>query len=139
MNNRILGLDIGTKRMGVAISDTTHTIATGLKTIERTTQRETLLKLKEIIKEFEANKIIIGLPKDISGGLSPQAKLIKRYAEELKKETDVEIIFWDERYTTAQAEKFLIASCVSRKKRKKVIDKISAVLILQSYLDFLKL
>lgn len=138
MNNRILGLDIGTKRIGVAISDTTHTIATGLGTIEKTTKKEVGLELKKIIENFGVDKIVIGMPLNISGGLSPQALSIKRDAEELKKEIEVEIIFWDERYTTVQSEKILASFRVSRKKRKKIIDKTSAILILQSYLDFLK-
>ena len=94
--------------------------------------------IKDIIKEQNVNLIVSGLPKNMNGTVGPQAEKVMKFCELIKEETKLEVEFWDERLTTVSAEKMLISGDVSRKNRKKVIDKLAAVLILQNYLDFKK-
>ncbi|WP_244269506.1 Holliday junction resolvase RuvX [Natronincola ferrireducens] len=130
-----MGLDVGDKRIGVALSDLMGWTAQGLETVERTNLKKDLQRLEEIIKANEVEKIVVGLPKNMNGTLGPQSEKVLEFTERLKKRTDKEIIFWDERLTTVAAEKSLIQADMSRKKRKTVIDKVAATYILQNYLD----
>ncbi|SDK53355.1 putative holliday junction resolvase [Natronincola ferrireducens] len=132
---RFMGLDVGDKRIGVALSDLMGWTAQGLETVERTNLKKDLQRLEEIIKANEVEKIVVGLPKNMNGTLGPQSEKVLEFTERLKKRTDKEIIFWDERLTTVAAEKSLIQADMSRKKRKTVIDKVAATYILQNYLD----
>ena len=133
---RIMGLDVGDKTIGIALSDPLGWTAQGLKTIQRTGIKKDLQKLGEIIKEYDVKKIVVGLPKNMDGTIGPQCQKVLEFNERLgKRFTDIEIIQWDERLTTVAAERTLIEADVSRKKRKEVIDKIAAVHILQGYLD----
>ena len=133
---RIMGLDVGDKTIGVALSDPLGWTAQGLKTVQRTGIKKDLQKLGEIIKEYDVKKIVVGLPKNMDGTIGPQCQKVLEFNEKLgKRFTDIEIIQWDERLTTVAAERTLIEADVSRKKRKEVIDKIAAVHILQGYLD----
>lgn len=133
---RILGLDVGEKRIGIAISDEICLTAQGLDVIERKKNGEDINKIGEIVSQYDVKKIVVGLPKNMDGSLGPSGKAVKKYARELENTLGVELEFWDERLTTVAAERMLIEADVSRKKRKKVIDKMAAVLILQSFLDF---
>jgi len=133
---RFLGLDFGEKNIGVAVSDPFGWTAQGLKTIQRKDRSADKEELKKIINTYQIGAVVIGLPKDIKGEEGPQAKRVKRWAEGIKKALNLEVIFWDERLTTREAEKVLIEADLSRKQRKKVIDKTAATLILQGYLDY---
>ena len=133
---RILGLDIGEKRVGVAISDELGLIAQGIDVIERKNDGKDIDRICKIISEYRVTKIVAGLPKNMNGTLGPSGTAVKNYATKLQNTSCIEVDFWDERLTTVAAERTLLEADVSRKKRKKVIDKLAAVLILQSYLDF---
>ncbi|SHH06916.1 Holliday junction resolvase RuvX [Tepidibacter thalassicus] len=132
---RIMGLDVGDKTIGVAVSDLIGLTAQGIKTIRRQSIKKDLEELEKIIKEKEVDKIIVGLPKNMNGTLGPQGEKVMKFSEKLKQKTNLEIEFWDERLTTVAAQRSLIEADVSRKKRKKVVDMLAAVLILQGYLD----
>jgi putative holliday junction resolvase len=132
---KTLGLDVGTKTIGVAVSDALGWTAQGITTIRRSTQEEDFIKLDEIIKEHEVSSIVVGLPKNMNGTIGPSGEFCRVFAEDIKEHTGLPIIMWDERLSTMAAEKMLVGADVSRKKRKKVIDKMAAVMILQGYLD----
>ena len=136
LTGRIMGLDIGDKTIGVAVSDLMGMTAQGIKTIKRTSKKNDIEEIKQIIKEKQVNLIVSGLPKNMNGTVGPQGEKVQKFCELIKEETGLEIEFWDERLTTVVAEKTLITADVSRKKRKNVIDMMAAVLILQGYLDF---
>lgn len=132
---RIMGLDVGSHTIGVAISDELGVTAQGLKTIKRKSMREDLREINGIIMQFEIGKIVIGLPKNMDGTFGKQAEAVLRFGKTLKESIKLPLVTWDERLSTVGASKILLEADVSRKKRKKVIDKLAAVLILQGYLD----
>jgi len=128
---RILAFDIGEKRIGVAISDELGITAQGLETIER---KDSLDKIKGLVSEREVGEIVVGLPLNMNGSKGPRANDALNFAEELRKELGIEVKLWDERMSTLEVERLMIQGDVSRKKRKKKIDKLAAQVILQSYL-----
>jgi len=130
---RIIGLDIGTKRIGVAISDEECIIARGLNSIERNGKE--IEKIKELIKKYNVEKIVYGLPLRMDGSISAQTEIVVSFISKLKNEVSIPLLPWDERLSSKQAETILIEADISRKKRKKLIDKLSAQIILQNYLD----
>lgn len=133
---RALALDIGDKTIGVAASDLLGITAQGVETIRRTSNKNDLQRLGELVKSFEATTFVIGLPKNMDGTEGTRCELVRKFAEKICATfPKVNQIFWDERLSTVAAEKNLIAADVSRKKRKKVIDKMAAVYILQGWLD----
>lgn len=132
---RILGIDSGEKRIGISISDELGITAQGLPTIKSANEIEDLKNIKEIIDQYGVEKIVLGLPINMNGSLGEQAKKAISFAEKLKSSFQLPVELEDERLTTSKAEKFLIETDRSRKKRKKVIDKMSAIIILQSFLD----
>jgi len=132
---RVLGLDIGDSMIGVAISDPLEIIAQGLSAIKRTNIRNDVASIKNIIATHEIQKIIVGLPITTNGKIGIQAQKVMGFADLLKKESNLPVIMYDERFTTAIADQALIEADMRREKRKKVIDKVSAILILQGYLD----
>lgn len=132
---RILGLDIGDKTIGVAISDPLFMTAQGLKTIFRENIEKDLDELKEIIKKYNVCKIVIGFPKNMDNTVGPQGRKVLDFVDEIEKNIDLDIVLEDERLSTVAAEKMLIEGDVSRRRRKKVIDKVAATYILQTYLD----
>lgn len=132
---RILGLDIGTKRTGVAISDATGFLGSPLGTIETRDPLKWITELVEIIQKEEIQEIVVGIPLNQYGEEGPDAVRIRSYVSLLRKRTDLPVVEWDERYTTVQAERALIDADLSRQKRKKVIDRVAASIILQGYLD----
>lgn len=136
---RILGLDLGSKTLGVAVSDELGWTAQGIETIKINEEGRdyNLARLSEIMNERSVDKIVLGMPKNMNGTIGPRAEASQKFAEILTKKFNVPVILWDERLTTMAAEKMLISADVSRKKRKQVIDKMAAVMILQGYLDSL--
>ncbi|MGM7721022.1 Holliday junction resolvase RuvX [uncultured Metabacillus sp.] len=136
---KILGLDLGSKTLGVAVSDELGWTAQGIETIKINEESRdyNMSRLSEIMEEHRVEKIVLGMPKNMNGTIGPRAEASQRFAEILKKKFNVPVILWDERLTTMAAERMLISADVSRKKRKQVIDKMAAVMILQGYLDSL--
>ena len=119
LDGRIMGLDIGDKTIGVAVSDIMGITAQGIKTIRRESKKKDIEELKNIIKEKQVNKIVSGLPKNMNGTLGPQGEKVIKFCDLIKEETGLEIEFWDERLTTVAAERSLLEGDVSRKKEKK--------------------
>jgi putative Holliday junction resolvase len=132
---RVLALDVGKRRIGLAISDGLGLTAQGLPTLQRTTIREDLMHLAELTAEREIGLFLIGDPLHMSGDQSRQAQYIRDFAARLSERTGVPVKFWDERLTTVQAHRVLRESGISIEKRAKAIDKLAAVILLESYLD----
>ena len=132
---RIMGLDIGTHTIGIAISDELGITAQGLKTLGRKSMEEDFTQIGAIIHQFGIEKIVVGLPKNMNGTLGKQAEFVLKWINVLKDHLQVPVVTWDERLSTVGASKVLLEADLSRRKRKKVIDKLAAVLILQGYLD----
>ena len=138
---RILGLDYGTKTVGVAVSDAMMLTAQPLETITRKSAnklRKTLARIEAIIVEYEIEKIVLGYPKNMNNTIGERAEACEAFKEDLERRTGVEVILWDERMTTAESERILMAGGVRRENRKAVIDQMAAVLILQSYMDAIR-
>ena len=135
LDGRIMGLDVGDKTIGVAVSDLMGLTAQGVKTIKRVGKKKDIEALKEIIKERQVNKIVSGLPKNMNRTLGPQGEKVIKFCELLEEETGIKIEYWDERLSTVAAERTLIQGNVRRENRKGVIDMVAAVIILQGYLD----
>ena len=134
-----VGLDVGTVRIGVAVSDPTETIAGGYETFFRTKNYEKdLTAIAAIAAEKKADAFVIGLPVNMDGTEGEKAEEIREFADDLSRFTDAKIVFQDERLSTVSAEKMLIESGMRREKRKQVIDKVAATIILQTYLDKMK-
>lgn len=136
---RIMGLDVGSKTVGIALSDELGWTAQGLETlkINEAENEYGFERLGNLIKDYNVDKVVIGLPKNMNGTIGPRGEASQRYAEEVEKLFGVSAVLWDERLTTMAAERVLLEADVSRKKRKKVIDKMAAVMILQGYLNSL--
>ncbi len=138
MQGRMIGLDVGEVRIGVASSDPLGIIVSPFTVVKRTNLEADLKALVDIIKEREAVRIVVGIPLDREGKPGPQAEKTQVFIEQLRGVTDVEIVTQDERFSTAAATRMLIDANVSRKGRKEVVDKVAAHHILQTYLDRLK-
>lgn len=134
---RILGLDIGTKRIGVAVSDELGWTAQGIMTVLRRNGESDLKQIHKIVRQYGVEKVLVGLPRSMDGSLGPQAKMTLGFVQDLREVLGIPIITWDERLSTLEATKMLIGAGVSREKRKRTIDMTAAILILQSYLDSL--
>ncbi|WP_134686138.1 Holliday junction resolvase RuvX [Brevibacillus migulae] len=132
---RIMGLDVGERTIGVAVSDEMGWTAQGIETIQRQSNEKDFNRLQALIQEYQITEIVVGLPKNMNGTIGPSGENCKAFAEKVAARTSLPVHLWDERLTTMAAQKMLIAADVSRQKRKKVIDKMAAVLILQGYLD----
>ena len=132
---RIMGLDIGSRTIGVAVSDELEITAQGFKTIRRTSSAEDLRELTGIIRQFDIKKIVVGLPKNMDGSIGKQAENVFRWIKSYQGKMALPIVTWDERLSTVGASRILLEADLSRQKRKGVIDKLAAVLILQGYLD----
>lgn len=135
---RILGLDVGDKTIGIAVSDLLGLTAQGITTIRREGKKKDFKALEDLIHKYEIKKVVVGLPKNMNGTLGPQSEKTMKFAQKLKNKFDVEIIYVDERLTSVSAERILIQGDMRREKRKKVIDKVAATFILQAYLDGLE-
>ena len=137
---RVMGLDYGSKTVGVAISDPLGITAQGIETIERKEEnklRKTLARIEELVKEYEVEKIVLGFPKNMNNTIGERAEKSLELKAMLERRIGIPVILWDERLTTVEAERTLIESNVRRENRKKYVDKIAAVFILQGYLDSL--
>lgn len=132
---KILGIDMGEKRIGLSLSDPLGITAQGLKTIQINDSKEVYNKLMEIIIEKKVDKLVFGLPKNMNGTLGPQAQKVQEVARKIETISQLPVDFEDERLSTVSAEQVLLLADQSRAKRKKAIDRLSAVIILQSYLD----
>ncbi|CJF67843.1 Holliday junction resolvase RuvX [Priestia megaterium] len=134
---RVLGLDVGTKTIGVAVSDEMGWTAQGIETIKITDEQmeQSYPRLQQLIDEYSVEKIVVGLPKNMNGTIGPRGEACIEFADNVKEKLNIETMMWDERLSTMAAERVLLSADVSRKKRKKVIDKMAAVMILQGYLD----
>jgi putative Holliday junction resolvase len=133
---RILCIDYGRKRIGLAISDESNRFALPLRTLEYSNLQENINSIIKLVEEFNVERIVIGLPREpATGKITSLGKEIESFAKVLSGLCDREVVFCDEWYTTKQAESVLIEADISRKKRRKYIDALSAVLILQSFLD----
>lgn len=130
-----MGLDVGDKTIGVALSDPMFLLAQAKETIKRKKASLDIQRLLEIIYENDVNLIVVGLPKNMNNTIGPQSMKVMSFVDLLKKQTDVEIVYEDERMTTIQSESVLIDMKVRRENRKQYIDKIAATFILQTYLD----
>ena len=138
MTMRIMGLDFGSKTVGVAVSDALGLTAQGVETITRKDEnklRQTLARIETLIGEYEIETIVLGYPKNMNDTVGERAKKTEEFKAMLERRTGLPVILWDERLTTVAAEEILIESGVRREHRKEVIDKIAAGIILQGYLD----
>ena len=132
---RILGIDYGNKRVGIAVSDAMGWTAQPLATLKMHGHKELLEEIKVYIDKYDAEKIIVGMPYNMDGSMGKRAEITQAFINFLKKNLDIEIEIQDERLTSSQAENILLEADVSREGRKEVIDKLAAALILQTYLD----
>ncbi|MCD8250053.1 MAG: Holliday junction resolvase RuvX [Lachnospiraceae bacterium] len=135
---RIMGLDYGSKTVGVALSDALLLTAQPLETIERPKEnklRRTLARIESLCGEYQVERIVVGFPKNMNNTIGDRAEKSQEFAEMLKKRTGLPVVMWDERLSTVAAERSLIESGVRREHRKEYVDQIAAVLILQGYLD----
>lgn len=136
---RILGIDVGKVRIGLAISDELQMTAQPLMVLPRQPQKALLQRIKEIVEKNNVGEIVAGLPIDLKGEETEMTADTQRFVDSLRKEfREIKITYWDERFTTAQSEALLIEAGMQRARRRAVIDKIAAALILKSYLENLK-
>lgn len=135
---RIMGLDYGSKTVGVAVSDPLGITAQAVETIWRRDEnklRKTCAHIEELIREYEVERIVLGFPKHMNNDIGERAKKALEFGDMVRRRTGLEVVMWDERLTTVEAERTLIENKVRRENRKQYIDKIAAVFILQGYLD----
>lgn len=137
---RVLGLDFGSKTCGVAVSDPLLITAQGVEIIRRKDSnklRQTLARIEELVREYEVDRIVIGLPKNMNNTEGERVELTREFAASVERRTGKEIIFWDERLTTVAADRAMMEAGIRREHRKDYVDMIAAELILQGYLDSL--
>ncbi|TDF97694.1 Holliday junction resolvase RuvX [Paenibacillus piri] len=132
---RLMGLDYGDKTIGIALSDELGWTAQGLEVIRRTTAERDLGRLRDIIAQYKVEELVVGLPKNMNNTIGPRGEKCMEFARYLQETLEMPVHMWDERLTTVSAQRTLIEADVSRKKRKQVIDKMAAALILQNYMD----
>ncbi len=137
---RVIGLDYGSKTVGVAVSDPLGITAQALETVTRSQEtklRRTYARIEELIREYQVGKIVLGFPKNMNNTEGERAKKTLKFKEDLERRTGLEVVLWDERMSTVSSERVLMESGVRRENRKAVIDKMAAAWILQGYLDYL--
>ncbi len=133
---RLIGLDFGSKTIGVAVSDEMGWTAQPLTVISRRGVEKDVAAVADLVAEYEAQTVVLGLPRNMDGSLGPMAEKAQAFGRRLAEVVAAEVEFWDERLSTVTAERILIQGDVSRKKRKQVVDKLAAAIILQTYLDY---
>ena len=136
---RIMGLDLGTKTVGVAISDALQLTAQGIELIRRKDEnklRQTLARIESLILEYEVGEIVLGLPKHMNNDMGDRAQFSLEFKEKLERRTGLPVALWDERLTTVSADRIMMEAGVRREDRKEYVDKIAATIILQGYLDY---
>ena len=134
---RKLGIDYGSKYIGLAVSDRSNTVAHSKEVITRTDLKKDLVTIKDYINDYEINEIVVGMPTSLNGTQGPRAEKTQQFINFLNNHLDIKVTTWDERFTTLIADQSMIDADISRRKRKKMVDKIAAALILQNYLDYL--
>ena len=137
---RIIGLDFGSKTTGVAVSDPFGWTAQGVEIIRRKEEnklRKTLARIEELVKEYGATRIVLGLPKNMNNSLGDRAEKSLAFKEMLERRTGLPVVMWDERLTTVAADRTMMEAGIRREHRKEYVDEIAAVFILQNYLDYL--
>ena len=132
---RTMGLDIGSHTIGVAVTDELGITAQGLKTIRRKSKEEDLEEIIKIIDQFKIGKIVVGLPKNMNGTLGKQAERVLQWIKAIREKINLPVVTWDERFSTVEASRVLLEADLSRRKRKKAIDKLAAAIILQGYIE----
>jgi putative Holliday junction resolvase len=132
---RVLGLDVGARRIGIAVSDPLGITAQGLETLHRQNKRHDFDALKKVIRDYEIKEIVVGLPLRMSGAEGTQSEKMRAFAEALRKKFRLPVHLWDERLTSAEANRFLRETDLSIEKRGKVVDRMAAVLILQGWME----
>ena len=136
---RVIGLDIGDRTIGIAVSDLLGLTAQGVETIRRKKLADDIARLGELMEQYETRELVSGYPKNMNGTEGDRCEVVKAFIDEVKAVyPDVQVTFWDERLSTVAATRSLLEADFSRKKRKKVIDKMAAVFILQGYLDSIR-
>ncbi|MEG1140395.1 MAG: Holliday junction resolvase RuvX [Lachnospiraceae bacterium] len=136
---RIMGLDFGSKTVGVAMSDPLHITAQGVEIVRRKSEnkmRQTLARLEELIKEYEVDSIVLGYPKNMNNTEGIRCEKTTEFKEVLEKRTGLAVTLWDERLSTVEADRIMIEGSIRRENRKEYVDKLAAVFILQGYLDY---
>ena len=134
---RIMGLDLGSKTCGVAVTDALGLTAQGLEVIRRKEEnklRQTLARITELVEEYKVEKIVLGYPKNMDGSVSKRCELSEEFAKKLTARTGKEVILWDERLTTVSAHEIMIEAGLKREEREKIVDKVAAVFILEDYM-----
>ena len=132
---RIMGLDYGDRKIGVAVSDMFGWTAQGLEVVERRRDGAEMQRIADLVREQEVEEIVVGLPKNMNGSIGPRGEICIAFADQLRDMLNLPVHLWDERLTTVSAERTLLEADVSRKKRRQVVDKMAASLILQNYWD----
>ncbi|WP_284637995.1 Holliday junction resolvase RuvX [Paenibacillus silviterrae] len=132
---RLLGMDYGDKTIGIAVSDELGFTAQGLEVIRRTTEEKDLARIQELVRQYGVTELVVGLPKNMNNTIGPRGEICMAFAQKLQDILQLPVHLWDERLTTVAATRTLLEADVSRKKRKQVIDKMAAGLILQGYMD----
>ncbi len=133
---RAMSLDVGTKTIGIAVGDATGTLASGIETIRRINLERDFLRIEELILEYEVSVIVVGYPKNMNGTIGERAEKTEEFAKQVQERFPAtRVVLWDERLSTVAAERVLIDADLRRNKRKKIIDMMAAVVILQNYLD----
>ena len=135
---RYLGLDVGDKRIGIALSDESAILASGLPTFQRVGPKKDLKAIAELVRTHEAGEVVVGLPRKLDGSIGPQAEKVLAFIEQLRGVLRVPVVPWDERFTSVVANQALLEADASRRERKANVDKVAAILILQNYLDYRK-
>jgi putative Holliday junction resolvase len=133
-----MGLDLGEVRIGVAVSDPLGMTAQGIEVIRRRSETDDMQRLGELIQQYEVQKIVLGFPKNMNGTIGPRGEITREFADLLKNTFELPVILWDERLSTMAAERMLIEADVRREKRKQVVDKMAAAIILLNYLDSIR-
>ena len=134
-HTRIMGLDIGEKRIGMALSDSLRIIAGALTVVERVTDDAALKEIIDLARDNEVERIVVGMPRSLDGSLGKQAQAVQSFVDLLKERTDITVVTWDERLSTVAAERTMLEVGMKRDKRKKRRDSLAAAIILQGYLD----
>lgn len=132
---RKLGLDYGDRRIGVALSDELGWTAQALEVIRRTNPADDLARIAGLVRTHEVKEVVVGLPKNMNGTIGPRGEICMAFADRLREQLDVPVVLWDERLSTVSAERTLIEADINRKKRKQIVDKMAAAIILQNYLE----
>ena len=132
---RILALDVGEKRIGVAISDLSQSLARSLKVVQRGSRQEDFATVARLVEEYEVEKVVVGYPRSLDGMAGAQAERVERYAVGLAESLTVPVLLWDERFSTVSAERLMREAGLRSKKKRERIDAVAAAVILQDYLD----